>query len=223
MVCKVNSLAYFIMATISYPRRPSDLQLGTVDVAMAGAMADFTATKYREKLERCPGDCGVDIYPSFNDISEIDTTDGVFCDILSVPTKVSLLVPFGYFAWVVGRSSSYERLGGAAVINGIIDSGYTGEYRIRIQMPKTYPPDGRTKHWLYGVIQSFVEHHVALAQVIIIPYKKVMFDVVDRLPNTPRGSQGYGSTDAACISGKNRSDPSDRSDQSDSVSSGGRL
>lgn len=159
------------------------------DVMIAGDGAAQTIARYQEKLTRNPGDCGMDLFPQARQVGDISYIHYGDITILSVPTKVSIAVPDGYFAWITPRSSTWDKLMGAEVLPGIIDHGYTGEYRIRIRC--AIQSAAMVKAEVIGMSGL----GMALAQVIIIPYTRMSLRLVERLPDSGRGAQGYGSTD----------------------------
>ena len=77
------------------------------------------------------------------------------------------------------RSSIYKT--GMSLTNavGVIDSGYRGEIMMKFEMT-----DSRT---MYEVGDR-------VGQLIIVPYPRIDFELVDELTSTDRGSGGYGST-----------------------------
>ncbi len=169
----------------------------SVGVMIAGESSQLVMDKYREKLEAKPGDCGIDLIPTIEDYTDIHWHDLGFYRTVSIPTRSNLLIPAGYFAWVVGRSSSPDKLMGCQVISGIIDAGYTGEYRVRVQLPPRREDQigNKLEEQFIHAIMVLAHSKTALAQAIIIPFRRATFVWVNELPKTERGQQGYGSTD----------------------------
>jgi dUTP pyrophosphatase len=67
---------------------------------------------------------------------------------------------------------------------GVIDSDYRGE----IHVPLWYlGGEGLPK-------KAVLPAGIRVAQLIIVPYKKVQIDPVQSLPETARGTGGFGST-----------------------------
>ena len=66
---------------------------------------------------------------------------------------------------------------------GVIDSGYRGEIKVRVQ---------RTDTSFIG--ENIYEVGDKVAQLIIMPYPKIELEEVDELSSTERGEGGYGST-----------------------------
>jgi dUTP pyrophosphatase len=165
-----------------------------LSVPITGEGAGVTTRRFAAKLACKPGDCGVDLFPRMLSSDDLQITELGYADIWSVPTGVHLAVPSGHFAWVTPRSSSFDRLLGCQVIPGIIDHGYTGEYRIRFLVPN-HPGQSHHDLQLRDSIWSCSETNVALAQFIIIPFVRPDFFTAGELPKSERGDQGYGSTD----------------------------
>lgn len=161
---------------------------------MSGPGALMTKLRNAKKQARHPGDAGIDLYPSvtrYDDIKKINAKMGM---IWSIPTGVHILIPEGCVGMIVGRSSSVEKLEGCQVITGVIDHGYTGEYFVRILVPELTQSINRYE-LLHQQIWKFAREEVALAQLLILPFVSATLVVRDRLPETPRGANGFGSTD----------------------------
>lgn len=127
-----------------------------------------------------PGDAGLDLTAvSYNYKKDID------CHVYG--TSIAVEIPEGYVGLVYPRSSN--RKTDAYMTNhvGVIDSGYRGEimvsFKLRDYKVKEFP-------------QFFKPYEVGdkIAQLIIMPYPKIEFKVVDELSTTERGEGGHGST-----------------------------
>lgn len=122
-----------------------------------------------------PGDAGVDLRTT------VDVTIAAGERVL-VPTGVALAIPDGYAGFVHPRSGLASRHG-LTVANapGTIDSGYRGEIVVAL-----VNLDRRTPVAL--------RRGDRVAQLIVQRVERVDFRQVDRLPNSGRGSGGFGST-----------------------------
>lgn len=118
------------------------------------------------------GDAGYDLYVSRSAI----VGKGLVKDI---HTDISIRLPEGYFARIVGRSSTLRKRG-LIVNEGIIDNGYTGELFVCV--------------YNTGEDSVLVHPGERLAQLIIQPIVQVQFNLVDCLPETQRGENGFGSS-----------------------------
>lgn len=103
---------------------------------------------------------------------------------MRIPTGVSMAIPEGHVGIVAIRSS----LGAAGLTMsngiGVIDSDYRGE----IQMLLTY----------IGIDGSFtIDPYDRIGQIIIMPHLAYNLQWVDVLPETQRGTGGFGSTGKA--------------------------
>lgn len=102
-------------------------------------------------------------------------------DIVDVQSKLAVEIPKGHFGMVVARSGlSYKRQ--IKLINdvGVIDEDFRGDIGIRLinegKEPYTIKKGDR------------------VAQMIIIPYEQPKLKFVDKLGETQRGKNGFGST-----------------------------
>ena len=102
-----------------------------------------------------------------------------------VPTGVAVAIPTGYAGFLHPRSGLAARLG-LSIINtpGTIDAGYRGE----IKVPLINHDRDET---------IVVRRGDRIAQLVVQPVTRVVFDVVDELPNSTRGAGGFGSTGRA--------------------------
>lgn len=126
-------------------------------------------------------------------------------------TGIALEIPQGYVGLVFPRSSNYKKDLLLTNSVGVIDSGYRGEIMFK------YTPVGtiailhrlrdRVKLLLRGKLSRRfigvparrlhgIEYNIGdrVGQLIIIPYPKVEFEEVEKLSDSDRGTNGYGST-----------------------------
>ena len=98
-----------------------------------------------------------------------------------IGTGLSVAIPEGYFGAVFARSglASKQALRPANCV-GVCDSDYRGEYIVALHN------DGET--------ERIIESGERIAQLVVIPYLSVEFDLVDELDETERGAGGFGST-----------------------------
>ena len=88
-------------------------------------------------------------------------------------------IPEGYMGLVFPRSSNARTSLLLSNSVGVIDSGYRGE--VTAKFKKLYPGEE------YKIGERF-------AQLIILPIPSVVFNLVDELSDSERGTGGYGST-----------------------------
>lgn len=102
----------------------------------------------------------------------------------TIRTGTTLAIPEGHFGLVAGRSGLGVKHG-VSVVNGIgvIDSGYRGEILV-----------GLINH---GRNPFKVDAGDRIAQLIVVPFVTAMFESAHRLPDSPRGEGGLGSTGRA--------------------------
>lgn len=98
-----------------------------------------------------------------------------------VHTGLAMEIPEGYFGAIFPRSGLATKKGlRLANCVAVIDQDYRGEVLVPLYNDSEY-------------LQEIHEGE-RIAQLVIIPYKQVEFEVVDQLDETDRGGQGFGST-----------------------------
>jgi len=100
-----------------------------------------------------------------------------------VPTGLSIALPPGFEAQVRPRSGLAYRHG-IGVLNapGTIDADYRGEIQVLLIN--------------FGAEDVMIERGIRIAQLIVAPMTRVRLRLVAALPDTQRGSSGFGSTGA---------------------------
>ncbi|WKW85448.1 deoxyuridine triphosphatase [Microbacterium phage Milani] len=98
-----------------------------------------------------------------------------------VPSGVSVQLPNGYWGMLTGRSSTIRKRG-LLVVQGIIDTGYTGELFSAV--------------WNLTSESVTVEEGDRIAQLIILPNSTAnsVLRRTDALGDTTRGGAGFGSS-----------------------------
>ncbi len=100
----------------------------------------------------------------------------------TVATGVSIALPEGYAAFVVPRSGLAMRHG-ITIVNspGTVDAGYRGEIRVTVlNTDRSMPYD--------------IAVGDRIAQLIVMPVTRARFIPVDTLPDSHRGTAGFGSS-----------------------------
>ena len=100
-----------------------------------------------------------------------------------IDTGVHILIPAGYVGLIQPRSSMTQKQ--FLCHTGVIDAGYTGSIRIALQ-------------WLddkcnQAMFYTF-ERGERIAQLVIVPIPEIELQEVTELPQTDRGSNGFGSS-----------------------------
>lgn len=98
-----------------------------------------------------------------------------------IPTGISIAIPEGYEAQVRPRSGlAYKK--GISVVNspGTIDADYRGEVGVILIN--------------HGQEDFVIKRAERIAQMVITPYLKAEIEYAAELPDTERGSGGFGST-----------------------------
>jgi dUTP pyrophosphatase len=121
------------------------------------------------------GDAGMDLVVT-SIISETDTQ-------ITYGIGLALEIPDGFVGLVFPRSSIRKTRLQLSNSVGVIDSGYRGELQA-------------TFNKINNNSQSENDYKVGdrIAQIMIIPYPKVIFREVEELSDTERGDGGFGST-----------------------------
>lgn len=124
------------------------------------------------------GDCGLDLYNASRKLILVPPGH-----VAEIPTGVRIKIPDGHAGLIKGRSSTFykRRL---LVIDGIIDSGYTGSLFVNVWNPA----------FDEGNKPIVVEPMERLAQIIVVTTPTLKIVAADKLPVTERGSSGFGST-----------------------------
>jgi dUTP pyrophosphatase len=99
---------------------------------------------------------------------------------VNLGTGVSIKLPFGCWGAIKPRSSTFAKKK-LFVMGGTIDEGYTGELSVFI-----WNPTNEMRQIVNGD---------RLAQLVISPRIVPRIKLVTQLPDTDRGSTGFGSTD----------------------------
>lgn len=98
-----------------------------------------------------------------------------------IGTGIAAAIPEGYFGAIFARSGIASKQGlRPANAVGVVDSDYRGEIKVAL-------------HNDTDIVQM-VPAGSRIAQLVIMPYAKANFEVVDDLDNTERGDGGFGST-----------------------------
>ena len=98
-----------------------------------------------------------------------------------VPTGLAMEIPVGYAGLIYARSGLASKKGLAPANKvGVVDSDYRGEVMVALH---NHTNEAKT-----------IEKDERIAQLVVAPFLKVDFNVVDDLDETDRGEGGFGST-----------------------------
>jgi dUTP pyrophosphatase len=122
-----------------------------------------------------PGDAGADLHAA----EAVTLAPG---QRHTVPTGVSIALPDGFAAFVVPRSGLAAKHG-ITIVNspGTVDAGYRGEIRVTVLNTDSSMP--------YDIAVGD-----RIAQLIVMPVTRANFIPVKDLPESRRGTAGFGST-----------------------------
>ncbi len=143
---------------------------GTVDVLVTRLDPDLPLPAYAR-----PADAGADLVAA----TSVELQPG---ERAVIPTGIAIALPDGYAGFVHPRSGLAARCG-LTLVNapGTIDAGYRGEIRvILINLDPREPVQ--------------VARGDRIAQLVVQRVERAVFEVVDALPPSERGTGGHGST-----------------------------
>lgn len=119
---------------------------------------------------------GADLYACIEEAITIAPGETVL-----VKTGLAMELPIGYAGLIYARSGLASKRGLAPANKvGVIDSDYRGEVMVAL-------------HNHSNIAQS-IEPNERIAQLVITPYLKGIFNETDDLSDTVRGEGGFGST-----------------------------
>ena len=119
---------------------------------------------------------GADLYACIEETITIAPGETVL-----VKTGLAMELPIGYAGLIYARSGLASKRGLAPANKvGVIDSDYRGEVMVAL-------------HNHSNIAQS-IEPNERIAQLVITPYLKGIFNETDDLSDTVRGEGGFGST-----------------------------
>lgn len=137
------------------------------------------------------GDAGIDLY----------TTESVKLPagkVVTVPIGIAAVIPHGYALVVRDRSSLGSN--GVHHLAGVIDAGYRGE--IKVSLINLNRPQRVLINDESGKVSGEEVNYITLpagskiAQALLIPVPEVTIEEIDDLPDSERGTNGYGSSGA---------------------------
>ena len=95
-----------------------------------------------------------------------------------IDTGVHVEIPHGYVGFLKSKSGLNVKL--CVTSDGTIDSGYTGSIRVKL--------------YNHGSTWCKFKRGDKISQLVILPIITPELEVVDTLPETDRGDNGFGST-----------------------------
>ncbi len=122
------------------------------------------------------GSSGMDLAANLDNIVEVNPGQKAI-----IPTGLSVSIPKGFEIQIRPRSGLAAKKG-VSVLNtpGTIDSDYTGEIKVIIIN--------------LGQEKFTIKSGFRIAQMVVCPIVQAKLEEVDELPETDRGSDGFGST-----------------------------
>ncbi len=95
-----------------------------------------------------------------------------------ISTGVAIAIPENHVGFIQGRSGLSCK--GIICPTGTIDCGYTGVLKVMLM---------NLSDWVFHV-----DSGSRIAQLVILPIVKAEFELVESLPETTRGTNGFGSS-----------------------------
>lgn len=125
-----------------------------------------------------PGDAALDLYAAHSAVLSEAAAVAV------VGTGIAMAIPPGWCGIVKERSGLATR--GIAVRGGVIDSGYRGEIKVLLQCLHLAPDAGDLR----------IYQGDRIAQLLLVRVPTLRLEEVAELPESDRGTAGFGSTGA---------------------------
>ncbi len=132
--------------------------------------------KVQLPIYKTKGSSGMDVMAFLEDSIKIAPNSSAL-----IPTGISIAIPKDVEIQIRPRSGLAAK-SNISVLNtpGTIDSDYRGELKVIL--------------FNHGSKEFIVHNKDRIAQIILMPILKIDFEEVDSLPETVRGSGGFGST-----------------------------
>ncbi|MCP2671511.1 dUTP diphosphatase [Maricaulaceae bacterium EIL42A08] len=125
-----------------------------------------------------PGSAGMDLRAAVPEDAPVTLQPGEW---QLIPTGISMALPSGYEAQIRPRSGLAAKKGISCVNTpGTVDSDYRGELRVNLIN--------------HGKEPFVIQRGERIAQMVIAPVIQAVWDAVDSLDETERGTGGFGST-----------------------------
>ena len=124
-----------------------------------------------------PSAAGADLYA----LPESETVTFSAGETKLIPTGISMEIPEGFAGFIYARSGIASKRGLAPANKvGVIDSDYRGEIMVAL-------------HNHSKEVQE-IKKGERIAQLVIAPYLRALFEEAETLDETARGAGGFGST-----------------------------
>lgn len=112
-----------------------------------------------------------------------DIKSPVCCEVypgssIVIDTGVHIQIPIGYVGFL--KSKSGLNVNHGLVSEGVIDSGYTGSIKVKL--------------YNHGIKPYTINKGDKISQIVFLPATTFDMEQVDRLDETERGDNGFGST-----------------------------
>lgn len=119
---------------------------------------------------------GADLYALLDEEITIKPNETIL-----IKTGLAMEIPKGYAGFIFARSGLASKKGLAPANKvGVIDSDYRGEFMVALHN--------------HSKEERNLEPYERIAQLVIMPFLKGEFNIVENLDTTKRGEGGFGST-----------------------------
>ena len=145
------------------------------------------------------GDAGMDLVATSESYDEFGN--------IIYGTGLSFEIPKGYVGLLFPRSSNANKQILLSNSVGVIDSGYRGEVSLKFKSTVRVISFNTLKNIIHNFFKKkfkkvSIKNYYGNAykvgervgQIIILPYPQILFEEVEKLSETKRGTGGYGST-----------------------------
>lgn len=153
------------------------------------------------KIKKLRDEAVIPSYAKFGDAGMDLTAISVQEDdnFIQYGTGLSIEIPEGYVGLIFPRSSISKTKLIQANSVGIIDSGYRGELLVRFK--RVFGDYRLRKDGVISICEKdmvnrkfYFEVGERIAQLMILPYPQIEFEVTDELSSSERGDGGFGSS-----------------------------
>lgn len=119
---------------------------------------------------------GYDLYAAIESTTAIPAHSTV-----KIPTDIAMEIPVGYAGMIFARSGLATKQGlRPANCVGVIDADYRGNVVVALHNDTN--------------INTTISPKERIAQLVVMPFQEIEFEVVDELSETVRADGGFGST-----------------------------
>ncbi len=159
----------------------------TMNLKICKLHPNATAPTYAHGTDACFDLYALEVMGAYTLGANVESGHPVECG-----TGLAFDVPPGWAMLVFSRSGHGFK-NGIRLANcvGVIDSGYTGEVRVKLTKDHDWKDDND------AALPHMVRPGDRIAQAMLVQVPRVVFEVVEQLSLTERGAGGFGSSGVA--------------------------